>query len=63
LNFVVIKTAPICGVKGDDHRAEYSSVTLLNSPRVARMTSRRDFVPPINKTAHKRLCAKIRKGA
>ena len=63
MNFVVIKTAPICGVKGDDHRAEYSSVTLLNSPRVARMTSRRDFVPPTNKTAHKRLCAKIMKGA
>lgn len=63
LNFVIIKTAPICGAKGDEHHAEYSSVTPPNSPRVARITSRRDFVPPINKTAHKRLCAKIMKGA
>lgn len=23
LNFVIIKTAPICGAKGDDHHAEY----------------------------------------
>lgn len=63
LNFVIIKTAPICGAKGDDHHAEYSSVTPPNSPRVARITSRRKFVPPTNKTAHKRLCAKIMKGA
>ena len=63
LNFVIIKTAPICGAKGDDNHAEYSSVTQPNSPRVARITFMRDFVPPINKTAHKRLCAKITKGA
>ena len=63
LNFVIIKTAPIFGVKGDEHHAEYSSVTPPNPPRVARITSRRDFVPPPNKTAHKRLCVKIRKGA
>ena len=37
LNFVIIKTAPICGAKGDDHHAEYSSVTPPNSPRVARI--------------------------
>ena len=63
LNFVIIKTAPICGAKGDDHHAEYSSVTPPNSPRVARITFMRDFVPPTDKTAHKRLCAKIMKGA
>lgn len=43
MNFVIIKTAPICGAKGDEHHAEYSSVTLPNSPRVARITSQRDF--------------------
>ena len=61
MNFVIIKTAPIFGAKGDDHHAEYSSVTLPNSPRVARITFMRDFVPPTNKTAYKRLCAKIMK--
>ena len=50
---VIIKTAPICGAKGDDNHAEYTSVTPPNSPRVARTTSRRDFVPPTDKTAHK----------
>lgn len=63
MNFVIIKTAPIFGAKGDDHHAEYSSVTPPNSPRVAMITFMRDFVPPTNKTAHKRLCAKIMKGA
>lgn len=63
MNFVIIKTAPIFGAKGDEHHAEYSSVAPPNSPRVARITFMRDFVPPINKTAHKRLCAKIMKGA
>lgn len=43
LNSVIIKTAPIFGAKGDENHAEYSSITPPNSPRVARITSRRDF--------------------
>ena len=43
MNFVIIKTAPICGAKGDEHHAEYSSVTPPNSPRVARITFMRDL--------------------
>ncbi len=62
MNFVIIKTAPIFGVKGDDHHAEYNSVTPPNSPCVARKEVLRELVPQRKSTAHKRLCAKIMKG-
>ena len=42
---VIIKTAPICGAKGDEHHAEYSSVTPPNSSRVARKEVLRGLVP------------------
>ena len=45
LNFVIIKTAPICGAKGDEHHAEYNSVTPPNSSRVARKEVLRGLVP------------------
>ena len=63
MNFVIIKTAPICGAKGDDHNAEYTSVTPPNSPRVARKEVLLELVPQRKSTTHKRLCAKIMKGA
>ena len=63
MNFVIIKTAPICGAKGDEHHAEYSSVTPPNSSRVARKEVLRELGPAkkINRT--QALCAEITKGA
>lgn len=56
MNFVIIKTAPICGAKGDEHHAEYSSVAPPNSPRVARKEVLRELVPQTKKRTQALVC-------